>query len=84
VNNDWQQQAQMVIEQGSQAIAGQMAGEMWIDARPEEGFLRLKLRNIQPPQATAQLVSGFAQVLATGGAAFGLEVKQHIAQEGEK
>jgi len=76
--SDWQKQAQQVIQQGSQAVAGQVAGEMWIDADPEHGFFRVKLRNIQPPEVMPQLVSGFVQVLSTGGTAFGLSVKQHV------
>ena len=73
----------MVSEPGKQAVAGQLVGEMWIDVNSQEGIIRIKLRNIQPPEMMAQLVGGFAQVLSTGGTQFGLTVKQYIS-EGKK
>ena len=84
MTNDWQQQAQQMVEQGKQNTAGLVAGgEILIDADPENGFFRVKLRNIQPPEIIPQLTSGFMWVVANGGAMFNLAVKQHIRQPGE-
>ena len=68
----------MTSEQGKQAVASQLAGEMWIDVHPSEGLIRIKLKDIQPPEMMSQLINGFAQVLSTGGTTFGLIVKQHL------
>lgn len=84
MTNDWQQQMQQMVEQGKQNAAGMVAGgEMIIDADPEQGFLRVKLRNVQPPQMASHLASAFCLVLANGGAMFNLVVKQHIREKKE-
>lgn len=81
---DWQQQVQQIVEQGKKSAVGMVgAGEMLIDADPSSGFLRVKLRNVQPPEIIPQLVSGFCYVLATGGTMFNLQVKQHIRESEE-
>jgi len=84
MTNDWQQQLQQMVEQGKQSTASMVAGgEMIIDADPEQGFLRVKLRNVQPPPMISQLTSAFCLVLAQGGAMFNLVVKQHIRETQE-
>jgi len=84
MTSDWQQQTQQMIEEGKQKSAGLVAGgEMFIDADPENGFFRVKLRNIQPPQAMPQLTAGLCWVLANGGQMFNLQVKQHTRQPEE-
>jgi len=75
-----QKEVQQMVEQARQMTAGQYAGELWIDASPKEGFIRIKLRNIQPPEVMPQLISGFCYVLANGGAMFNLQVKQHVRE----
>jgi len=81
MTNNWQQQMQQVVEQGKQSAAGMVAGgEIIIDADPGQGFLRVKLRNVQPPQMAAHLTSAFCAVLANGGVMFNLQVKQHIRE----
>ena len=48
--NNHEQQTKQMIEQGKQMTAGFVSsGEMVIDADPEKGFFRVKLRNVQPP-----------------------------------
>ena len=85
MTNDWQKQTEQIIEQGRQTTAGMVSGgEMLIDADPEQGFFRVKLRNIRPVERTSQLVKGFCYILATAGAMFNLTVKQHIKGSGEK
>ena len=82
--SNWQQEAQRMVEQGKQTTAGTISGgEMLIDADPEQGFLRVKLRNIQPTEAMPQITTAFCLVLANGGAMFHLQVKQHIRQHEE-
>ena len=84
MTNDWQQQMQQMVEQGKQNTAGMVAGgEMIIDADPERGFFRVKLRNVQPPQMMPQLTSAFCLVLANGGAMFNLVVKQRLQETQE-
>ena len=84
MTSNWQQEAQRVVEQGKQATAGIVSGgEMLIDAEPEQGFFRVKLRNIQPPEATPQITNVFCLVLANGGAMFHLQVKQHMRRHEE-
>ena len=84
MTNDWQQQMQQMVEQGKQSAAGMVTGgEMIIDADPERGFFRVKLRNVQPPQMAAHLASAFCAVLANGGAMFNLQIKQHIREAQE-
>lgn len=79
-----QQEMQRLIEQGRQAAAGVISGgEMVLDVDPENGYFRCKLRNIQPAEATPQLVAGLCWVLSSGGAMFNLTVKQHTRQPGE-
>ena len=83
MTENWEQQTKQMIEQGKQAAAGFVSGgEMIIDADPEEGFFRVKLRNIQPPQATPQVTMGFCWMLTNGAAMLNLQVKQHIKQKG--
>ncbi|MBI2287955.1 MAG: hypothetical protein HYU83_03065 [Chloroflexi bacterium] len=79
----WEQQTKQMIEQGKQAAAGLVSGgEIIIDADPEKGFFRVKLRNIQPPQATPQITTGFCWLLTNGAAMLNLRVKQHIEKQG--
>lgn len=81
MTSDWQQQVQQIVEQGRKSATGMVgAGEILIDADPSNGFLRVKLRNVQPPEMIPQLVSGFCYVLATGGTMFNLQVKQHVRE----
>jgi len=78
-----EQQTQQMIEQGKQATAGLVSGgEVIIDADPEKGFFRVKLRNIQPPQAIPQITTGFCWLLVNGAAMLNLQVKQHIEKQG--
>ena len=78
-----EQQTKQMIEQGKQAAAGLVSsGEVIIDADPEKGFFRVKLRNIQPPQATPQITTGFCWLLTNGAAMLNLQVKQHIEKQG--
>ena len=84
MTNNWQEQTKQMVEQGKQAAAGLVSGgEMVIDADPEKGFFRVKLRNIQPPQALPQVTMGFCWVLKNGAEMFNLQVKQHIEKGGE-
>jgi hypothetical protein len=79
MTENWEQQTKQMIEQGRQAAAGLVSGgEMIIDADPEKGFFRVKLRNVQPPQATHQITTGFCWLLANGAAMLNLQVKQHV------
>ena len=79
MTEDLEQQTKQMIEQGRQASAGLVSGgEMIIDADPDKGFFRVKLRNIQPPPATPQITTGFCWLLANGAAMLNLQVKQHI------
>jgi hypothetical protein len=75
-----------MVEQGRQAASGMVSGgDMVIDADPGNGFFRVKLLNVQPPEMIPQLVGGFCYVLSNGGAMFNLRVKQHVRQpEGSK
>jgi len=78
-----EQQTKQMIEQGKQAAAGLVSGgEVIIDADPEKGFFRVKLRNIQPPQATPQITTGFCWLLENGAAMLNLQVKQHMEKQG--
>jgi len=79
MTENWEQQTKQMIEQGKQAAAGLVSGgEMIIDSDPEKGFFRVKLRNIQPPQATLQVTMGFCWMLTNGAAMLNLQVKQHV------
>ena len=83
MTENWEQQTKQMIEQGKQAAAGFVSGgEMIIDADPEKGFFRVKLRNIQPPQATPQITTGFCWLLVNGAAMLNLQVKQHVEKQG--
>ena len=78
-----EQKTKQMVEQGKQAAAGLVSsGEMIIDADPEKGFFRVKLRNIQPPQATPQVTTGFCWMLTNGAAMLNLQVKQYIETQG--
>lgn len=84
MTDDWRQQAQQVVEQGKRRAGGMVSGgEMLIDADPRNGFFRVKLRNVHPPEVVAQLVTGFVYVLAQGGAMLNLQVKQRTRRSGE-
>jgi hypothetical protein len=84
MNDNWQQQTKQMVEQGKQMAAGFVSGgEMVIDADPEKGFFRVKLRDIQPPEAIPQITTGFCWLLMNGAAMFNLQVKQHGAQGGK-
>jgi hypothetical protein len=84
VTNNWQQQVQQMVDKGKQDAAGMVAsGEMIIDAEPKKGFLRIKLRNVQPPHMVEQLTNLFCIVLAKGGAMFNLQVKQRVKNSEE-
>jgi len=83
--SNFEEQTKQMVEQGRQAAAGLITGgEMIIDADPEKGFFRVKLRNIQPPQALPQVTMGFCWVLQNGAAMFNLKVKQHVENQGGK
>jgi len=85
MTNNWQEQAKQMVEQGKQAAANLVSGgEMVIEVDLERGFFRVKLRNIQPPQARPQLTEGFCQVLASGAAMFNLQVTKYTEKTGEK
>jgi len=85
MTNNWQEQTKQMVEQGKQAAAGLVSGgEMVIDADPDKGFFRVKLRNIQPPQALPQVTTGFCWVLENGAAMFNLQVAKHITKQEEK
>ena len=78
-----EEQTKQMIEQGRQAAAGLVSGgEMIIDADPEKGFFRVKLRKIQPPQATPQVTMGFCWMLENGAAMLNLQVRKHIQKQG--
>jgi hypothetical protein len=85
MNDNLQQQAKQMVEQGKQMAAGLVSGgEMVIDADPEKGFFRVKLRDIQPPEAIPQIITGFCWLLTNGAAMLNLQVKQHVEKQGEK
>ncbi len=83
MTENWEQQTKQMIEQGKEAAAGLVSGgEIIIDADPEKGFFRVKLRNIQPPQVTPQVTVGFCWMLENAAAMLNLQVKQHIEKQG--
>jgi hypothetical protein len=85
MTNNWEEQTKQMVEQGKQAAAGLISGgEMLIDVDPEIGFFRVKIRNVQPPQALPQVTMGFCWVLQNGAAMFNLQVKQHVSRREEK
>ena len=85
MTENYEEQTRQMIEQGKQAVAGFIkGGEMIIDSDPEKGFFRVKLRNIEPPEVTPQITSGFCFMLANGAIMFNLQVKQHLEQKGGK
>ena len=65
-----------------QARASGLSGAMYILACPEEGWLRLQLRDVPAP-LMKQLVEAFQQTLAMGGQALNLQVKTKIRAGGE-
>jgi hypothetical protein len=84
MTDDWQQQAQEMVDRGRQMTAGMMmGGEILIDADPENGFFRVKVRNVKPAGLTPQLVRGFCCILANGAAMFNLTVKQRMTEPGK-
>ncbi len=83
--NSFEEQTKQMVEQGKQAASGMVSGgEMLIDADPEKGFFRVKIRNVQPPEALPQVTMGFCWVLTNGAAMFNLQVKQHIEKGGKE
>jgi hypothetical protein len=84
MTNDWQQQAQELVKRGRQMTAGMVSGgEILIDADPENGFFRVRVRNVQPAGLTPQLVKGFCYILANGATMLNLTVKQRMTEPGE-
>jgi len=84
MTNNWEEQTKRMVEQGKQAAAGLVSGgEMVVDADPEKGFFKVKIRNVQPPQALPQVTLGFCWVLQNGAAMFNLQFKQYIRKPGE-
>jgi hypothetical protein len=67
-------------EQSKQMGAG---GEMLIDADPNKGFFRVKLRNVRPEHAVNQFTTGIVEALSLLGTSMNLTVKRHVAGEGE-
>ncbi len=85
MTENWQEQAKKMVEQGKQATAGFVnGGEMIIDADPEKGFFRVKLRNVNPPETVPQITTGFCWLLTNGAAMLNLQVKQHVENQGGK
>jgi hypothetical protein len=85
MTENWQEQAKKMVEQGKQAAAGFVSGgEMIIDADPEKGFFRVKLRNVNPTDAIPQITTGFCWLLTNGAAMLNLQVKQHVENQGGK
>jgi hypothetical protein len=83
MTENWEQQTQQMIEQGKQTAAGYISGgEMIIDADPEKGYFRVKIRDVQPAEATPQITMGFCVLLMNGAAMLNLQVKQHIESQG--
>ena len=83
MNENWQEQTKQMVEQGKQAAAGFVSGgEMIIDADPEKGFFRVKLRNVNPPETIPQITTGFCWLLTNGAAMLNLQVKQHVEKQG--
>jgi hypothetical protein len=83
MTENYEEQTKQMIEQGRQAAAGLVSGgEMIIDADPEKGFFRVKLRNIEPAQATPQVAMGFCWMLENGAAMLNLQVRKHIEKLG--
>lgn len=83
MTNDWQEETQKMVEQGRQAVGNTISGDMVIDADPDNGFFRVKLLNVRPPELIPQIVNGFCYVLTNGGAMFNLQVRQHVRQREE-
>ncbi len=85
MTENWQEQAKKMVEQGKQAAAGFVSGgEMVIDADPEKGFFRVKLRNVNPAEAVPQITTGFCWLLTNSGAMLNLQVKQYVEKQGGK
>jgi hypothetical protein len=85
MNENWQEQAKKMVEQGKQAAVGFVSGgEMVIDADPEKGFFRVKLRNVNPPETIPQITTGFCWLLTNGAAMLNLQVKQFVEKQGGK
>ncbi len=59
------------------------SGEMLIDADPNKGFFRVKLRNIQPEHAAPQFTKGIVDAISFLGKSMNLTVKEYIAGEEE-
>ena len=57
------------------------SGEILIDADPAKGFFRVKLRNIQPENATPQFTKGIVEAISFLARSLNLTVKEHITEE---
>ena len=57
-----------------QARASGLSGIMYILSCPDEGWIRIQLKDV-PASLTKQLIDGFQQTLAMGGNALNLQVK---------
>ena len=57
------------------------SGEILIDADPAKGFFRVKLRNIQPENATPQFTKGIVEAISFLAKSLNLTVKEYIAEE---
>jgi hypothetical protein len=83
--NNWQGQMDDIVQQGRQMSAGFVnGGEMLIEADPEKGALRIKLRGIQPAEVRPQLVQTACWVLSNVASMFNLQVKQYTQETGGK
>ncbi len=83
MTENYEEQAQQMIEKGKQATATFIkGGEMIIDSDPEKGFFRVKLRNIQPPEVTAQITAGYCLMLENFATMLNLQVKRYIEKQG--
>jgi len=73
------------VEQGKRENTGLIdAGELVIDANPEKGFLRIKLRNVRPLGMVPQIITGFTWLLTNSTTMLNLHVKRHIeCKEGD-
>ncbi|MBM3120201.1 MAG: hypothetical protein FJ006_11785 [Chloroflexi bacterium] len=59
-----------------------ISGLAYIDFKPANGFLRIKL-NVVPPEYQGMLISSLAQVLGQVSQMLGLEVKFHQDEDGQ-
>ena len=84
MTENYEEQTRQIIEQGKQAAASFIkGGEMIIDSDPENGFFRVKLRNIEPPEITPQVTSGYCLMLENFATMLNLRVKRYEEKRGE-